>query len=127
MQSSGSALLILFNDGWRSLSKRATAQQAKVSLILSVPIEPLAESIKTMNKFPFEDSHNADDEPSAEYHFDYSKANPNRFAIRDEKPPLKVVTLDADVAQIFTTSESVNRVLRALIQSMPQTTNGEIV
>jgi hypothetical protein len=48
-----------------------------------------------MSQIPLEDPQNADDELSAEYHFDYSKAQPNRFAIYDEKPPLKVVTLDA--------------------------------
>jgi hypothetical protein len=66
-----------------------------------------------MNKIP-------DDELLAEYHFDYQKAKPNRFAARGGKQRLKVVVLDEDVAQVFTTPESVNKVLWALIESMPQ-------
>lgn len=75
-----------------------------------------------MNKTPFEESHNLDDELLDEYQFDYNKAKPNRFAPRDGKQRLKVVVLDEDVAQVFTTPESVNKVLRALIESMPQAT-----
>jgi hypothetical protein len=75
-----------------------------------------------MSKTPFEESHNLDDELLAEYQFDYKKAKPNRFAARDGKQLLKVVVLDEDVAQVFTTPESVNKVLRALIESMPQAT-----
>jgi hypothetical protein len=75
-----------------------------------------------MSKMPFEESYNSDDELLAEYHFDYEKAKPNRFAARGGKQVLKVVVLDEDVAQIFTTPESVNKVLRALIEAMPQAT-----
>lgn len=75
-----------------------------------------------MSKTPFEESHSLDDELLAEYQFDYKKAKPNRFAARDGKQLLKVVVLDEDVAQVFTTPESVNKVLRALIESMPQAT-----
>lgn len=78
-----------------------------------------------MNKTPFEESDNSDDELLAEYQFDYNKAKPNRFANRGEKQPLKVVVLDEDVAQVFTTTESVNKVLRALIESMPQAINSD--
>lgn len=53
-----------------------------------------------------------------EYRFDYSKAQPNRFASREAT--LKMVKLDADVAAVFTSEEAVNTILRALIQSMPQ-------
>ena len=53
-----------------------------------------------------------------EYHFDYSRARPNRFAGRVEQDTL-VVVLDPDVAEVFTTSESVNHALRTLIQAMP--------
>jgi hypothetical protein len=76
-----------------------------------------------MSKTPFEQSHNSDDELLAEYHFDYRQAKPNRFADRAGKQLLKVVVLDEDVAQVFTTPESVNETLRALIKSMPQATN----
>jgi hypothetical protein len=78
-----------------------------------------------MSKTPFEESYNSDDELLAEYHFDYEKAKPNRFAARGGKQVLKVVVLDEDVAQVFTTPESVNKVLRALIESMPKATNSD--
>lgn len=56
----------------------------------------------------------------SEYKFDYSKARPNRFASRMQEEGV-TVTLDPDVSEVFTTSESVNTVLRALIETMPQT------
>lgn len=54
-----------------------------------------------------------------EYQFDYSKAEPNRFASQIGQDPLMIV-LDPDVAAVFKTTESVNQVLRALITSMPK-------
>jgi hypothetical protein len=59
------------------------------------------------------------DEMQPEYRFDYSKARPNRFAGRSQQDRL-VVVLDPDIAQVFTTPESVNNVLRALIATMPK-------
>ena len=60
-----------------------------------------------------------DDDMQAEYDFDYKKARPNRFA-----PALpegsRVVVLDPDIAQVFTSPQSVNAVLRALIATMPK-------
>ncbi len=73
-----------------------------------------------MNKTSFEGSENLDDELLSEYHLDYNKAKINRFAAGEGKQLLKVVVLDEDVAQVFTTSESVNSLLRTLIISMPQ-------
>jgi hypothetical protein len=78
-----------------------------------------------MSKTPFEELPNPDDELLAEYHFDYKQSKPNRFAVRGGKQVLKVVVLDEDVAQVFTTPESVNKVLRALIESMPQGTSSD--
>ncbi|MFZ2444809.1 MAG: hypothetical protein WAW37_00485 [Syntrophobacteraceae bacterium] len=60
------------------------------------------------------------DDMLPEYRFDYKKARPNRFAGRIEKEGM-TVTLDPDVAKVFTNSESVNTVLRALIETMPKT------
>lgn len=54
-----------------------------------------------------------------EYRIDYTKSRPNRFAKMATEEPL-VVMVDADVAQVFTTSESVNRALRALIAAIPE-------
>jgi hypothetical protein len=73
-----------------------------------------------MNNNSFENQLNSDDELLPEYSFNYQKAKPNRFASRSEVNRLKVVVLDEDVAKIFTTPEAVNKVLRALIESMPQ-------
>ncbi len=78
-----------------------------------------------MNKMPFEESQDSKEELLAEYQFDYKKAKPNRFAAQSGKQLLKVVVLDEDVAQVFTTSESVNKVLRALMESMPQLTDSD--
>ena len=60
------------------------------------------------------------DEMRREYRFDYRKARPNRFAGRSQGERV-VVVLDADLAQVFTTPESVKTVLRALIEAMPPT------
>jgi hypothetical protein len=57
------------------------------------------------------------DELKEEYRFDYRKAKPNRFADRPKENC--VVILDPDIAEVFTTPESVNDVLRALITTMP--------
>ncbi|MEO0535881.1 MAG: hypothetical protein AAF215_18655 [Cyanobacteria bacterium P01_A01_bin.123] len=65
------------------------------------------------------------DELLPEYRLDYQKAKPNRFAVSDKSQNLTVVVLDEDVAQVFKTPESVNKVLRALIKSMPQSTGDE--
>lgn len=51
-----------------------------------------------------------------EYDFDYTKAKPNRFAERIQR---NTIVLDEDVARFFGTAASVNRVLRAIIQTMP--------
>jgi hypothetical protein len=53
-----------------------------------------------------------------EYRFDYRQARPNRFADR-YKAGSRIVLLDPDIAKVFTTPESVNSVLRALLATMP--------
>jgi hypothetical protein len=58
------------------------------------------------------------DDMETEYSFDYSKAKPNRFADKIGGDQL-MVFLDPDVAAVFKTSESVNKVLRAIIISIP--------
>jgi len=52
-----------------------------------------------------------------EYNFDYSKAKSNRFI--KQKQQINV-TLDEDVARIFTTSDSVNQALRAILSALPK-------
>jgi len=51
-----------------------------------------------------------------EYKFDYTNAKPNRFA-----PDAFTVALDPDVAQVFNTSEAVNKALRAILTAIPKT------
>jgi hypothetical protein len=73
-----------------------------------------------MNEISFDSTNpadNLDDDILPEYNFDYSQAKPNRFIPQNEEQRLKVVVLDEDVAKVFKTSESVNKVLRALIES----------
>jgi len=66
---------------------------------------------------------NPNDELLPEYRFDYAQAKPNRFSRQAESQTQRMVILDEDVAQVFTTPESVNKVLRALIASMPKSTD----
>ncbi len=77
-----------------------------------------------MNSNSFGNQLNTDDDLLPEYNFDYQKAKPNRFANRSEAKSLNIVVLDEDVARVFTTPEAVNKVLRALIESMPQSSVG---
>jgi len=64
-------------------------------------------------------AHRYSGEIRPEYRFDYRKARPNRFAARYNVGS-PVVMLDPDVARAFPTSESVNAVLRALLETMPK-------
>ena len=57
-------------------------------------------------------THHLDEDMLSEYEFDYQKAKINRFAERYSVS----VTLDPDVAEIFTSSESVNKALRAIMR-----------
>jgi hypothetical protein len=52
-----------------------------------------------------------------EYRFDYRTARPNRFA--EELRGRTAVVLDADVASVFGSSESVNQLLRSVIAALP--------
>jgi len=61
-----------------------------------------------------------DDDLLPEYDLDYSKGRPNRYAGKIDKSQV-VVMLEPDIAEVFTTPESVNAVLRALISTMPAT------
>ena len=49
-----------------------------------------------------------------EYRFDYSRAKPNRFASRMERPVVAVV-LEPEVAAVFDSSAKVNAQLRSAI------------
>ena len=60
------------------------------------------------------------DEMLSEYDFDYSMAGPNRFAGMTDEKKSRLIVLDPDIAAVFGTSESVNRILRAIIAAMPE-------
>ena len=53
-----------------------------------------------------------------EYHFDYSKARPNRFAKGIAEGSL-VVVLEPELAQVFKTPEHVKAILEAIARAMP--------
>jgi len=72
-----------------------------------------------MKKIQSKPQKNSVREMRAEYRFDYSRSRPNRFADQAGETPL-VVVLDPDVAEVFTTTEAVNKALRALIMAMPE-------
>ena len=55
----------------------------------------------------------------AEYALDYSQSRSNRFASR-MRGEVRAVVLDPDVAAVFDTSESVNRLLCSVIAAMPE-------
>lgn len=58
------------------------------------------------------------EEPRDEYRFDYAQAKQNRFADALSSGG-RVVYLDPEVAAAFPDSESVNRMLRAVLTSIP--------
>ena len=59
----------------------------------------------------------------AQYRFDYSKAKPNRFAVKMPGSTVAVV-LDPDVASVFKSSDAVNAFLRSVICAMPESKRG---
>ncbi len=60
------------------------------------------------------------DEMLPEYDFDYSRARPNRFAGMTDEKKSRLIVLDPDIVGVFSTSESVNKILRAIIAAMPE-------
>ena len=69
-----------------------------------------------------------DDDLLDHYDIDFSKAKPNRFAV--PLGPLKsggrVFYLEPEVAARFASSEEVNRLLKALLEAMPQPTTAVV-
>jgi hypothetical protein len=67
-----------------------------------------------------ENSHDeAQDDMLPEYHFDYSKARPNRFA-RDIAEGSLIIVLEPELARVFKTPEQVKTILRAIADALPQ-------
>lgn len=69
-------------------------------------------------KTTIKDNASTGDDLRPEYRFDYRKAKPNRFAAEAVKGGF-VVLVDEDIAKVFRTPESIKKVLRALIATMP--------
>src|SRR5260221_522627 len=81
----------------------------------SPPAPPRGESRTTMKSTSSSNAkRQRPTELRSEYHFDYSKAKPNRFAGLTS-PDSTAVMLDPDVAKVFKSAESVNAMLRAVI------------
>ena len=74
-----------------------------------------AEIMSETSKRTAGSSHN---ELKADYELDYGKSRPNRFAQRMGENAVAVV-LEPDVAEVFDSSASVNRMLRSVISAMP--------
>lgn len=58
----------------------------------------------------------SDDERRPEDDLDYARSKPNRFAPRMGETRI-MVSLDPDVAEVFTSADAVNAALRGLIQA----------
>ncbi len=84
--------------------------QTEVLSAFSVHGPPSERNEKIMQKIQCSES----DDMLPEYSFDYGKARPNRFAKG------RAIILEPDVARVFSTSESVNKMLRAIISAMPE-------
>jgi hypothetical protein len=54
-----------------------------------------------------------------EYRFDYSRAQPNRFA-KEMSEGVVAVVLEPDVAAVFKSSDAVNTLLRSVIAALPE-------
>ena len=89
-----------------------------MTVFFSAPAAQQKMKSKTIKKTPASKPRKAA-EMSAEYAFDPKKAKPNRFASRLKDGPL-VVVLDPDVAKVFTSTEEVNKALRAIISAIPE-------
>jgi hypothetical protein len=74
-----------------------------------------------MNKASKRNRKNRHDDLRPEYRFDYDRSRSNRFAPRMGGHTVAVV-LEPDVAQVFDSSKSVNRLLRSVIEAVPSQT-----
>jgi len=83
-----------------------------------VPAALRDENVMSMKKRSTRSTSSTSDEMRAEY--DFSKAGPNRFArhFRSPKQGGIVVLIEPDVAQVFDSSEKVNRFLRATLAAV---------
>jgi hypothetical protein len=71
-------------------------------------------SVKTMSKSAKRIPQPEANSLRREYDFDYSRAKPNRFATRMDRPVVAVV-LERDVALVFNSAAKVNAQLRSVL------------
>ena len=76
-------------------------------------------SDKTTKKASKRKVRSAGEDMRSEYRFDYAKSRPNRFAGVLKGRTTTAVVLDPDVASVFGSPESVNRLLRSVIAALP--------
>jgi hypothetical protein len=72
-----------------------------------------------MSKRPKKSPKSHAGELRTEYHVDYTKSRPNRFAGRMSGGAVAIV-LEPDVAQVFNSADSVNQLLRSVISALPE-------
>ena len=58
-----------------------------------------------------------EDDLLPEYDFDRLESKPNPYAERASRR--KAIILEKDIAEVFTTSEQVNKALRAILEAVP--------
>ena len=101
------------------LNSNPRISERQVLSELLVPNPLLAKSVKSVSNETFEPIDNLNDDLRPEYHFDYSKAKPNRFATQvpsiEEVSPMSI-QLDPNITAIFPTTASVNNALRLLVR-----------
>lgn len=117
------ALAVIFDDVAHSRNEKREIiiGYSSSHRLLLVSFTERETAIKIMKKTGITEIEESDD-LAPEYRFDYSKAQPNRFA-GELKPGTRVVLLDPDIAEVFTTQEDVNAMLRAVIKNMPRRTS----
>ena len=101
---------------WMDATKDARSTPRHVSPVL---VRQREASDSAMSNAPRKPRKSRPDKLRAEYTFDYSRSRPNRFALRMAENAVAVV-LEPDVAKVFDSSESVNRLLRSVISALPE-------
>ena len=109
-------LIVGFSDKSRLLFVVFTEKPDAIRIISA-----RMETKRERGNLPINSLTDENDDILPEFEVDYSRAQPNRFTKGLQKHQ-RMVVLDSDVAEVFTTSESVNKVLRGLIETMPKQT-----
>jgi len=116
-QGEAREILIGHSANNRLLLVRFVERQGAIRII-SARQATKKERKDSMKNMPISGTFDQENDLLPEYEFDYQKARSNRFAAQMEQEPV-IAILDPDVAQFFKSSESVNKILRVLIEAMP--------